>query len=82
MKKFNLKDHNAKMLEFSKNAARGTYPSKRVAKTGSMIGIAIGITLLLIGTAGTFWGSVWSMGSLFAGVTTVISNVLNLKRIK
>jgi len=44
MKKFNLKEHNAKVFESS------------------------------------LWGSVWGIGSLIAGVTTVISNVLNLKR--
>ena len=80
MKKFNLKEHNAKVFEFSKNAARGVYPSKRVAKAGSVIGFVIGIALVLIGMAGSLWGSVWGIGSLIAGVTTVISNVLNLKR--
>lgn len=80
MKKFDLKEHNAKVFEFSKNAARGAYPSKRVAKAGSVIGFVIGIALVIIGMAGSFWGSVWGIGSLLAGVTTVISNVLNLKR--
>lgn len=80
MKKFNLKEHNAKVFEFSKNSARGVYPSKRVAKAGSVIGFVIGIGLVLIGMAGSLWGSVWGIGSLIAGVTTVISNVLNLKR--
>jgi len=80
MKKFNLKEHNAKVFEFSKNAARGVYPSKRVAKAGSVIGFVIGIALVLIGMAGSLWDSVWGIGSLLAGVTTVISNVLNLKR--
>lgn len=32
MKKFDLKEHNTKVFELSKNAARGVYPSKRVAK--------------------------------------------------
>ncbi len=55
MKKFNLKEHNAKVFEFSKNAARGVYPSKRVAKAGSVIGFVIGIGLVLIGMAGSLW---------------------------
>lgn len=80
MKKFDLREHNAKVFEFSKNAASGVYPSKRVAKAGSVIGFVIGIALVIIGMAGSLWGSVWGFGSLLVGVTTVISNVLNLKR--
>lgn len=67
MKKFNLKEHNAKVFEFSKNAARGVYPSKRVAKTGSVIGFVIGIALVIIGMAGSFWGSVWGGWKLACG---------------
>lgn len=82
MKKFDLKKHNKKMFEFSKSAARGTYPSKKVVKIGSVIGTVVGMALVLIGTVGSFLGSIWSIGSLFAGIITVISNVLNMKRIK
>ncbi|MDF2938316.1 MAG: hypothetical protein K0Q90_3689 [Paenibacillaceae bacterium] len=81
MKKFNLKAHNEKMAAFTKRAANGTYPSRKVAQTGSYIGSAIGIILLAAGAVGCITGSVWGWGSLFAGVATLISNMINLRRI-
>jgi hypothetical protein len=43
MKKFDLKKHNKNVFEFTKSAARGTFPSKKVAKTGTIIGTIIGV---------------------------------------
>lgn len=82
MKKFDLREHNKKMLAFSKKAASGTYPSKRVAEVGSVMGRGIGIVLILVGIVSSFLGHIWGIGSLVAGIVTVISNMINLKRIK
>lgn len=81
MKKFDLKAHNEKMISLSKRAANGTYPSKKTARVGSFIGTAIGICLAVAGSIGFVAGSPWGLGSLLAGIVTVISNILNLRRI-
>ena len=82
MKKFVLREHNKKMLAFSKKAASGTYPSKRVAEVGSIMGSVIGIILILVDIVSSFSGCIWGMGSLVGGIVTVISNMINLKLIK
>lgn len=82
MEKFNLKKHNKKMMDFTKNAAGGIYPSVRVAKAGSYVGLVVGLVLSVAGVIGILNETVWGYGSLFAGVVTVLSNVFNLKRIK
>jgi hypothetical protein len=81
MKKFDLKAHNEKMAAFTKHAASGTYPSRKVAQTGSYVGSAIGIILLGVGAVGIVLGSIWGWGSFFGGMATVISNIINLRRI-
>lgn len=81
MKKFDLKAHNAKMAAFTKCAASGTYPSRKVALTGSYVGSAIGIILLGVGAVGIMLDSIWGWGSFFGGMATVISNMINLRRI-
>lgn len=81
MEKFDLKKHNKKMFEFAKRAARGTYPSKKVAMKCSVVGTFVGIVLVLIGVVGSLLGSIFGIGSLLAGITTVISNRMNIKRI-
>lgn len=82
MKKFDLRAHNEKMMGLAKRAANGTYPSPKVAQTGSYIGTAIGILLTVAGCIGVFAATAWGWGSLFAGTATVISNMINLKRIR
>lgn len=37
MKKFDLKTHNQKAWELTKSAAKGTYPSKKIAKAAIYI---------------------------------------------
>ncbi|TCK98216.1 hypothetical protein EDC19_0635 [Natranaerovirga hydrolytica] len=82
MEKFDLIKHNKKMFNFTKNAAKGTYPSKKVAKIGSIIGTIIGAVLVLIGVVSSLLGSSWGVGSMIAGIISIISNILNLNRIK
>lgn len=82
MEKFDLKKHNEKIFAFTNVAAKGGYPSKKVAKIGSVIGNIIGIILILVGVVSTTSGSTWGIGSILAGVLTVISNIVNLKRIE
>lgn len=81
MKKFDLKAHNEKMSAFTKRAASGTYPSRKVALTGSYVGSAIGVILLGVGAVGIVLHSIWGWGSFFGGMATVISNIINLRRI-
>lgn len=82
MNKFNLKEHNQKAFALAKKAASGTYPSKKVATIGSMVGIVVGIVLFIVGAFGIATQTIWGVGSAFAGVITIASNVINLKRIK
>ncbi len=81
MKKFDLKAHNEKMAAFTKRAASGEYPSRKVAQTGSYVGSAIGMILLGVGVVGIVLDSIWGWGSFFGGMATVISNIINLRRI-
>lgn len=82
MKIINVKDHTNKYMEISRKAARGVYPSKRIAKIGSIAGLGIGGALTLLGVYGIINGEYFGTGSLIAGAVTSISNVFNLKRIK
>lgn len=82
MKIINVKDHTNKYMEISKKAAEGVYPSKRIAKLGSIAGLGIGGILTLLGIYGVINGKFLSTGSIIIGAATGISNVINLKRIK
>lgn len=57
-----------------------TNPSKKVSRIGSKIGITIGISLIITGTVSILLGHKWGIGTCLAGVTSVISNIINLKR--
>lgn len=78
----NLKEHNLKTFAFTKKVASGTYPSKKVATVGSYIGLAVGTLLFITGGVGIIIKSLWGVGSALAGVITIASNIINLKRIK
>jgi len=82
MNKFNLKEHNCRSLEFAQKAASGTYPTKKIATIGSFVGITVGMILLIAGGLGIAIKSIWGIGSAMAGGIAVISNLINLKRIK
>lgn len=82
MKIINVKDHTNKYMEISRKAAKGVYPSKRIAKIGSIAGLGIGGALSLFGIYGIMNDASFGTGSLIAGAATGISNVVNLKRIK
>lgn len=82
MKKFNLYEHNKKYMNIAKQASKGIYPSKRVARVGSICGGILGGVLLLIGVFGIFGGHTWGMSCLIAGGVTVASNIFNLKRLQ
>jgi amino acid transporter len=82
MKKFNLNEHNKKYMDIAKQAAKGTYPSKKVAFVGSIVGGIIGGILFLVGIVGTLTGYTWGVGSLIAGGATGLSNIYNLKRLQ
>jgi len=53
-----------------------THPSK----IGSKIGMAVGTLLIIIGVVGILLGRKWGIGSCLAGVTSIISNIINLKK--
>lgn len=82
MKILDLKEHNRKISAQTKRVLNGTYPTAKIAKIGSYIGMAIGVLLSLIGGISFFLGNVWGIGSLFAGIVTIISNTFHLNRIK
>lgn len=82
MKNFDIKEHTRKHIELAKAAGKGTYPSKKTAKTGSMIGLGIGSISFCAGIYGLTQNAVFGTGSLIAGVLIITSNVINLKRIK
>lgn len=82
MKKFNLYEHNKKYMDIAKQAAKGSYPSKKVAFVGSILGGIIGGILLLVGIVATLAGYTWGIGSFIAGGATGLSNLYNLKRLQ
>lgn len=82
MKKFDVKEHTNKYMNMAKDARNGTYPDKRSAKIGSKIGLGIGVVLCCIGIYVMRKSTVGGMGSLVAGVLTIISNMINLKRLQ
>lgn len=81
MKKFSLKEHNKKIFDITNKAAKGVYPSKKIARAGSFFGTVIGVFFLFFGMLGAVSGYIWGFGTLLAGVITIISNIFNLKRI-
>jgi hypothetical protein len=82
MEKFNLKQHNRKIIELSKKAAKGTYPTPKIAKIGTVIGAVIGIIMTIFGVIGIFIGSNFGKSSLYTGIIICISDFINWKRIK
>lgn len=82
MNQFNLQEHHAKAMEISRQAAKGTYPNAKIAKNGSRIGMVVGGILCLIGIIHAFGGGLLWLGSFLTGTVTILSNALNLKRIK
>lgn len=61
-------------------AKKLTHPSKQVTRVGSKIGLAVGAGLIITGAVGIFMGHKWGIGGCIAGVTSVISNIINLKK--
>lgn len=81
MRILDVKEHTNKHLEFAKRARSGCFPNKEVAKIGSLIGTGVGSILVCVGFYGIVQGSFWGMGSFISGLVTIISNIINLKRI-
>lgn len=55
-------------------------PSRKADKIGTTIGGFIGIALLLIGIVWTFIGKpLWAVGTLFAGIITIASNIIHYR---
>ncbi|GAA4653321.1 hypothetical protein GCM10023142_04590 [Anaerocolumna aminovalerica] len=61
-------------------AKKLTHPSKKISRIGSKIGMTVGTLLIITGTIGILLGRKWGIGSCLAGVTSVFSNIINLKR--
>lgn len=84
--------YNEKILEATKRMSQKnlnksmdrvkklTHPSKKVLRIGSKIGMTIGIGLIITGTVGVLLGHKWGIGSCLAGVASVFSNIINLKK--
>lgn len=81
MKKFNVKEHTNKYMKVAKEAAKGAYPNKKVARAGSKIGLGVGGALVCVGIYGLTQSAVFGIGSVTAGILTIVSNAINLKRI-
>lgn len=90
-----MQNYNKKLIEATKKLSKKTlcksndtvekltHPSKNVSRIGSIVGGTIGIGLILIGTTKLLLGSsIWGIGSLIAGATTVASNAVNMKKNK
>ena len=77
-----LKEHNEKYIELSKRIARGEYPSKKVIRVATIAGGLLGSILLIVGMIATFMGQPWGVGSLLIGGLTIISNLINFKKMK
>lgn len=82
MKNFDVKEHTNKHMQFAKAAGKGSYPNKKVAEIGSKIGLGVGCALVCTGIYGLSQSTVVGIGSLIAGVLAIISNTINLKRVK
>lgn len=90
-----MKKYNEKLIEAGKKVSQETlrksmdtvekltHPSKKVSCIGSAIGRSVGVGLIVAGTTGLILGrSLLGMGSLIAGVSTIASNALNIKKNK
>ncbi len=87
-----MKNYNEKLIEATRKVSQETlhksmdtvykltHPSKKVSRIGSTIGKRVGIGLILAGTAGALLGHMWGVGTCIAGVTTVVSNAINMKK--
>jgi len=82
MKIIDLKEHNKKISKQTKRILKGTYPTPKIAKIGSFVGLMIGVLLSLFGGIDFLLGSIWGISSLLSGVMTIVSNLLHLNRIK
>ena len=82
MKIIDVREHTRKHMDLARRAAAGTYPSKKVAKAGSIAGLGIGAALLGVGVCGVLGNTAYGVGSIRAGAATVVSNCVNLRRIK
>jgi hypothetical protein len=78
------KEMSKETLHKSRNTVNKlTHPSKKVCRIGSFIGGTVGICLILAGTTGVLLGrSTWGGSALIVGTTTVVSNVINIKKQK
>lgn len=57
------------------------HPSPKAAKIGTAIGSSIGAGLLIAGTVQILAGKpLWAVGTLSAGVVTVLSNIVYRRR--
>ncbi|GAA0178941.1 hypothetical protein SH2C18_19070 [Clostridium sediminicola] len=88
-----MKKYNGKLTEATKKISQETlsksmctvekltHPSKKVSCIGSVIGGSVGIGLILVGTTGLLLGrGLLGIGSVIAGVSTVASNAVNIKK--
>lgn len=82
MNSFDVKEHMNKYMKLAKVAGKGDYPNKKVAKISSKIGVGVGGALCCVGIYGLTQSAVFGIGSLVAGILTIGSNIINLKRIK
>jgi hypothetical protein len=84
--------YNEKIIDATKRMSQETlnksmdrvkklsHPSKKVLRIGSKIGLVIGIVLIITGAVNVLLGHKWGLGSCLAGVTSVISNIINLSK--
>lgn len=78
----NTKEFSNKTLQNSMHTVEKlTHPSKKVSYIGSVIGGSVGVGLVVFGTAGLILrNNLIGAGYVLAGVCTVVSNVINVKK--
>ncbi|GAA0086383.1 hypothetical protein UT300007_28230 [Clostridium sp. CTA-7] len=89
-----MKKYNEKLIEARKTLSRETLqksnatmqkltnPSEKIARVEGTIGKSLGVGLVAIGIVGVLKGRAWGIGGCVAGVTTVISNNIRMKKNK
>lgn len=56
-----------------------THPSSKVSKIGSTIGTVVGVGFVGVGASVTASGRYWGVAMCFAGILTIVSNVVKVK---
>ena len=60
-----------------------THPPKKISLKGSIVGGSLGVIFIIVGVVGLILeNSLLGLGSLTVGISTILSNALNIQKIK